>query len=102
MKTLNRILLILLSAALLVVVYLMHTNTTEIAIGHETYYKIKWPWLQEVRETCIFAVLGWCLLFLQRQPTFARIGLAAVIIAFILMNVPLDHESFLHVPPNWR
>jgi hypothetical protein len=102
MKTLNRLLLVLLSLALLITTYAMHTSATQITLGHDSFYSIKWPWLHEVRETCIFAVLGWCLLFLQSQPTFARIGLAAVIIAFIMMNVPLNHEGFLHIPPNWR
>jgi len=88
MKTLNRLLLVILSLALLTAVYQIHSNTTQITIGHDSFYAIKWPWLHDVREGAIFGVLGWCLLFLRRDPTFARIGLAAVIVAFVIMNWP--------------
>jgi hypothetical protein len=102
MKTLNRLLLVLLSVALLVAVYLMHSGTTQLTVGHETLSSIKWPWLHEIREATIFAVLGWCLLFLRRDPTFARIGLAAVILAFAIMNWPFAHAWHLPELPSWH
>jgi len=100
MKTLNRLLLLALSGALLAAVYLIHANTTQISIGHDSFYSIKWPWLHEVREGSIFGVLGWCLLFLRRDPTFARVGLAAVILAFVIMNWPA-HGVHLPDMPAW-
>jgi hypothetical protein len=102
MKTLNRLLLVLLSLALLAAVYLMRSNTTQIDIGHDSFYTIKWPWLHEVREGSIFGVLGWCLLFLRRDPTFARVGLAAVIAAFVIMNWPFNHDVHLPAMPAWH
>ena len=100
MKTLNRLLLLILSVALLAAVYLMHTHTTQIKIGHDSFYSIKWDWLDDVREGSLFGLLGWCLLFLRREPTFARIGLAAVIIAIAMafMNWP----SHLPAMPAWH
>lgn len=102
MKTLNRLLLILLSLTLVATVYLMHSGTTQLTLGHDSFYSVKWPWLHEVREISIFAVLGWCLLFLRREPTFARIGLAAVILAFVIMNWPLAHDWHLPELPVWH
>ena len=103
MKTLSRILLIVLSLALLAAVCAMHAGMTQINVGHDTHYRIKWPWLHEVRETAIFGVLVWCLLFLRREPTFARIGLAAVILAFAIMNLPAALAKELPgLPPVWH
>lgn len=102
MKTLNRLLLVLLSLALLTAVYLMHTDTTQVTVGHDTFSSIKWPWVHEVREGAIFAVLGWCLLFLRREPTFARVGLAVIILAFVVMNLPPAHGGHLSIPPVWH
>jgi len=102
MKTFNRLLLVVLSLSLLAAVYAMHSGMTQVGVGHDTFSTIKWPWLHEVREVSIFGVLGWCLCFLRREPTFARVGLAAVILAFVIMNLPVAHAKEFHAPPNWH
>jgi hypothetical protein len=88
MKTLLRLLLLVLSAALLIAVYLQHTHTTELSFRHETLYTIKWPWVTEVRKWSLFAILGWCILFAKSEPTFVRLGLVAITIAFVVMLLP--------------
>jgi hypothetical protein len=88
MKTLNRLFLLTLSLALLGAVYAMQSGMTQVNLTHETFYAIKWPWLRDVREVSIFGVLGWCVLFVRREPVFVRIGLIAVILAFGIMNLP--------------
>jgi hypothetical protein len=88
MKTLNRLLLLALSLALVAAVYAMQSNTTQISVGHETLYHMRWPWLHEVREVSIFAILIWSFIFVKREAAFVRIGLAALIIAFTLQNLP--------------
>jgi hypothetical protein len=88
MKTLNRLLLVVLSVALLAAVWAMHSGMTQVHFTHETYYAIKWPWLRDVREVCLFCVLGWCVLFVRREPAFVRLGLVAIILAFAIMNIP--------------
>jgi hypothetical protein len=100
MKTLNRLFLVVLAAALVGAVYAMHTNATQFTLGHATYFALKYPWLKEVREVTLFALLAWCLLFVKREPTFVRLGLVALIVACALMYLP-PHEvdgSFLHLP----
>jgi hypothetical protein len=88
MKTLNRLLLIALSLALLGATYAMHTGMTHLSIGHDNYYTLKWPCLSEVREVAIYGLLGWCALFVKREPTLVRVGLIAVILAFVIMALP--------------
>jgi hypothetical protein len=88
MKTLNRLFLLALSLTLLASVYAMHSGMTQVNFSHETYYAIKWPWLRDVREIGIFGVLGWCVLFVRREPAFVRMGLMAVILSFGIMNLP--------------
>ena len=89
MRTLNRLLLLVLSVALVATVWIMHLNMTRIEIGHETFYHIRWPWLQNVRDWSLFGALAWCLIFAQSETTFVRIGLVAVIVALVVMLVPL-------------
>ena len=89
MKTLNRLFLLGLVAALVGSAIAIYSGgTTQISLGHDTLYHLKWPWLHNVREVSFFAVLAWCLLFLRREPTAARIGLVAVLLAFALMTLP--------------
>jgi hypothetical protein len=102
MKTLNRFLLVALAVTLLAATYAMQTGMTQVNFGHATFYAIKWPWLHEVREICIFAVLGWCLLFTQREPVFVRIGLIALILTFVIMNLSPHFAKELPTPPNWH
>ncbi len=88
MKTLLRLLLLVLSAALLVAVYLQHTHTTELAFRHQTLFTIKEPLATEIRKWSLFAILGWCILFAKSEPTFVRIGLAAITISFAVALLP--------------
>ncbi len=88
MKTLLRLLLLVLSAALLIAVYIAHTHTTEIAFRHETLYTLRSPWVTEVRKWSLFGILGWCILFAKSEPTFVRIGLVAITLAFAAALLP--------------
>ena len=88
MKTLNRLLLLLLCAALLGATYAMHTGTTQLSIGHDNFYTLKWPWLSNVHQVALYALLGWCVLFVKRETALVRVGLIAVILAFIIMALP--------------
>ncbi len=99
MKTLNRLLLLLLALTLLVTTYAMHAGMTRASIGHEMTYTLKWPWLSEVREISLYGVLGWCVLFVRSQPAFVRIGLVTVILAFVLMALPPKVIHELPTPP---
>ncbi len=101
-RLLNRIILIALVVALLAAVYATHANMTQINFGHDTLYAFKWTWLHQVREVCIFGILAWSLFFLRGEPLFARIGLAAVIIALAVMNLPPHLIKELPVPPGWH
>lgn len=89
MKTLNRLLLIILCVALVAATYGMYLNTTQEVHNHTVRYLIKWPYLHEIRQWSLFAVLVWCLVFAKSQPTFVRLGLAAVIVTLVIMLVPL-------------
>jgi hypothetical protein len=88
MKTLNRLLLLALATALLGATYAMHTGMTHVSIGHDNYYTMKWPWLSDVHQVALYAVLGWCLLFVKSEPLLVRVGLIAVLLAFIIMALP--------------
>jgi len=88
MKTLNRLFLLALSLTLVCAVFAIHTGTTQVTVGHETFSHIKLPWLRELREVSLFGVLIWCVLFLRREPTLARVGLVAVIVAFAVITLP--------------
>jgi hypothetical protein len=101
MKTLNRLLLVLLAAALLGATYAMHTGMTHITIGHDNYYTMKWPWLSNVHQVALYGLLAWCLFFVKSEPLFVRIGLFAVILAFILMALPAK-EGFDNLPAEIR
>ncbi len=85
MKTLNRLLLILLAAAVLGSAYGKYTGTTHVAIGHDTIYTIHYPWLQKVWEVSLLGALVWSAIFLRREPTLARIGIIAVAAASALL-----------------
>jgi hypothetical protein len=101
MKTLNRLLLLLLAFALVLSSYAMHAGITHATIGHEnTYtYNLKWPWLANVREFSLYAVLVWSFLFVRSQPVFVRIGLVSVILAFVIMALPPKVMHEIPTPP---
>ena len=99
MKTLNRILLLLLAITLLITTYAMHAGMTRASIGHEMVYTLKWPWLSDAREISLYGVLAWCFLFVRSQPVFVRVGLAAVILAFVIMALPPKVIHELPTPP---
>jgi len=88
MKTLSRLVILVLSIALVAATYMAHMNMTHIAIGHDNYYTMKSPWLSDIREISLYGVLIWCILFAKSETTFVRIGLIAVVLAFILMAFP--------------
>ncbi len=90
MKTFNRLLLVLLSVALLTATCSIYSGTTRSSFGHDTFYTFKWPWLLTMRHASLFGVLIWCVLFVKREPLFVRVGLMAVILALvIIIIVPL-------------
>jgi isoprenylcysteine carboxyl methyltransferase (ICMT) family protein YpbQ len=88
MKFLNRLLLLILSIALLSAAYATHTGMKQLSFGHETYYLQKWTWLSQVHQVALYGVLIWCLLFAKSEPTCVRIGLGAVILTLILLALP--------------
>ena len=103
MKTLNRIFFLGLVAALVASACALYSGgMTEISLGHDTFYHLKWPWLHNVREVSLFAVLVWCLLFLRREPTLARIGLVAVLLAFAFMTLPPRIFKHPLEVPSWH
>jgi hypothetical protein len=96
-KTLARIVLIVLGSMLLASVLAM-----QVDYGHETLYRIHYPWLREVREVSIFGVLIWCTLSVRRDPALVRLGLVALILAFAVMNLPLNEVHSAVTLPHWH
>jgi hypothetical protein len=88
-KTLARIVLIVLGSMLLASVLAM-----QVDYGHETLYRIHYPWLREVREVSIFSV--------RRDPALVRLGLVALILAFAVMNLPLNEVHSAVTLPHWH
>ena len=102
MKTLNRLLLLALCLTLVAAAFAIYSGTTQVTVGHDTFSYLKRPWLHELREISLFGVLIWCVLFLRREPTLARVGLIAVVLAFAVMALP---PKILKQPitlPGWR
>jgi hypothetical protein len=100
---LARILLIALSVTLVVVVYAMRVNTTQISVGHDTFTAYHGTWLHEVREVTLYGVLIWCFIFARREPTFVRVGLAALFLAFLMTALsPATVKHAASAPLSWH
>ncbi len=89
MKTILRFLLLLCCAALLIAVYATHLATTQSVHEHEIRYLTRWPHLHELHQWSLFAILGWCIVFAKSEPTFVRIGLATIVVTYVIMLLPL-------------
>ena len=87
MKTLNRALLIILCVVLLAAVLGSNEEATRKIQDHVVSYVGQWRGLLEALEFSLFGILIWCVLFVKKEPTFVRIGLVAVMLAFIVLMV---------------
>jgi hypothetical protein len=102
MKTLSRLLLLALAVTLVASVVAIHADITEIPSGRSTYYAMHEPWLQKARQISLFGVTIWCLLFVRREPMFARIGLIALLLSFTVTALPPKVLKDSPALKNWR
>jgi hypothetical protein len=91
LKTLNRLFILLLAAAVLGSAYGKYTGTTHVTIGHDNIYTIHYPWLQKVYVFSLLGSLIWSAVFLRREPNLARIAIVAVAAATALLFYATYH-----------
>ncbi len=102
MKTLSRLLLLGLALTLVGSVIAIHANITEVPTVRGATYAMHAPWLHNVHQIGLFGTIIWCLLFLRREPVFARIGLVALLLSFTIMALPPKVLKDSPALKNWR
>jgi hypothetical protein len=96
MRTLSRLLLLILCAALLIATWGLYTETTRGSYFHETWYTLRYPGLRDVRQWSLWGDLAWCIIFVRRDPVLVRVGLIAIALSFAIMAMPpraLEHVA---------
>jgi len=95
MKTLARVLLLLLCAALLAATFCMSIKTTPNIHEHVILVIHRWSELYNVKLWSMLGILTWCVFFAKSEPLLVRFGLTVVIAAMAFTSLAVKAHELL-------